>query len=181
MSVLFAALAGGCLIAAGRVDSVGLRVACFVGAVVGIQLRLLCNLFDGMVAVEHGLKTKSGEIYNELPDRFADLCIFVGAGYSDPAITWLPELGWAAGAMSILTAYVRALGASAGAGQHFMGPMAKQHRMATMTICCVVSMVAVQVEWRQPVLAWGLGVVAVGCLVTIVRRTFRIVRRLESA
>src|SRR6185436_11680096 len=54
----------------------------FVGAAVLIQLRLLCNLFDGMVAIEGGFKTKSGEIFNELPDRFADAFILIGAGYS---------------------------------------------------------------------------------------------------
>ena len=38
-----------------------------------IQLRLVCNLLDGMVAVEHGKGSPSGPIWNELPDRFADV------------------------------------------------------------------------------------------------------------
>src|SRR5262249_23754100 len=49
-------------------------------AAAGIQLRLLCNLLDGMVAVEGGLKTKSGEVFNDVPDRIADPLLFVAAG-----------------------------------------------------------------------------------------------------
>src|SRR3989442_427539 len=72
------------------------RIILFIAAALFIQLRLLCNLFDGMVAVEGGFRTKSGEIFNELPDRFADAFIMVGAGYSLPAIHWAREAGWAA-------------------------------------------------------------------------------------
>jgi phosphatidylglycerophosphate synthase len=66
---------------AGRTDGI-LRILCWLGAAGGIQLRLLANLFDGMVAVEGGLRTKSGEIFNELPDRISDVVIFVGVGHS---------------------------------------------------------------------------------------------------
>src|SRR5690606_11467936 len=39
---------------------------------IAIVLRLLCNLFDGLVAVEHARKTPTGVLYNEVPDRVAD-------------------------------------------------------------------------------------------------------------
>lgn len=39
----------------------------------------------------------------------------------------------------MLTAYVRELGRANGAPGDFSGPMAKQHRMATMTLAAVVS------------------------------------------
>jgi phosphatidylglycerophosphate synthase len=54
-------------------------------AVVGVQLRLLCNLFDGMVAVEGGKKSKSGEVFNDMPDRIADPILLVCAGYAGVA------------------------------------------------------------------------------------------------
>src|SRR5438270_408010 len=41
----------------------------FVAAAIFIQLRLLCNMLDGLLAVENGKATKSGELYNEIPDR----------------------------------------------------------------------------------------------------------------
>src|SRR5687768_9643164 len=49
-----------------------------VVATAGIQLRLLCNLLDGMIAIEGGFKSKTGDIYNDLPDRIADVAILVG-------------------------------------------------------------------------------------------------------
>lgn len=43
-----------------------------------IQLRLVCNLVDGMVAVEFGKKSKTGDFWNDVPDRFADVAIILG-------------------------------------------------------------------------------------------------------
>jgi phosphatidylglycerophosphate synthase len=178
-SAVFAACSGACLWYAGDPTLVA-RAWLFAGAAVLIQMRLLCNLFDGMVAIEGGFKTKSGEIFNELPDRFADAFIFIGAGYSSPASNWMPWLGWAAAILSVLTAYVRALGASAGASQHFCGPMAKQHRMAVMTVACLVSAVLAWLNVEFRLIVWALGVIVVGCLFTSFRRTHRIIRELES-
>ncbi|MEZ6055293.1 MAG: CDP-alcohol phosphatidyltransferase family protein [Planctomycetaceae bacterium] len=179
-SIVFAAMAGVCLFLSGRVELGLPRAACFLGAILGIQLRLLCNLFDGMVAVEHDRRTKSGEIFNELPDRFSDLFIIAGAAYSDPLAPWLLHLGWVAATLAVKTAYIRALGASAGAGQHFLGPMAKQHRMAVMTLCCLIQMGLGFIDQPFAILTWGLGVMIVGELVTIVRRTWAVVRTLEA-
>src|SRR4051812_23358387 len=160
-SAFVAAGAGTCLWFSGAAPS-GRAGLLLVAAAVLIQVRLLCNLFDGMVAVEGGLKTKSGEIFNELPDRFADAFILIGAGYAAPRIEWMPLLGWAAAVLAVMTAYVRSLGASAGASQQFCGPMAKQQRMALVTLASVVAAV---IGWRNgnfPVLGWTLGLIAVG-------------------
>lgn len=152
----------------------------FLGAALFIQLRLLCNLFDGMVAIEGGFKTKSGEIFNELPDRFADAFVFIGAGYVVTRGDWGAIAGWLCAVLAVLTAYVRALGVSAGASQHFCGPMAKQHRMALMTAACVISAALAFMGIFPPIVPWALGVIAVGCVVTVFRRTARIVCELES-
>ncbi|MFY8216166.1 MAG: CDP-alcohol phosphatidyltransferase family protein [Chthoniobacterales bacterium] len=122
-SVFFAAGAGVCLVLTGRTGPEFLPWL-FVVAAFLIQMRLQCNLFDGMVAIEGGFKTKSGEIFNELPDRFADTFILVGAGYAAVATNWSPAVGWLCAVLAVLTAYVRVLGASAGTAQHFCGPMA---------------------------------------------------------
>jgi phosphatidylglycerophosphate synthase len=145
-----------------------------------MQLRLLCNLFDGMVAIEGGFKTKAGELYNELPDRFSDAFIFIGAGYSSPEFKWMSALGWTAAVLSLITAYTRALGAGMGAGQQFLGPMAKQQRMATMTVACAVGALAPAWPILAKTIALALGLVAAGCLVTIFRRCRRIAREMES-
>ena len=79
-SVLFAIL--GCVLFIKAGSAVGLtRGGLLIGAGVCIQLRLVCNLLDGMVAVEHGKGGPSGPIWNELPDRIADALFLVGAGY----------------------------------------------------------------------------------------------------
>lgn len=148
-------------------------------AACGMQLRLLCNLFDGMVAIEGGFKTKAGELFNELPDRFSDAFILVGAGYSSPML-WTHEMGWAAAVIAVITAYVRALGASMGAGQQFVGPMAKQQRMALMTMACVVAAFAPCWTQLAKVIPFALALVVVGGLVTVFRRCMRIARAMEA-
>ena len=133
-----------------------------------------------MVAIEGGLKTKSGEIFNDLPDRIADPIILVCAGYAIRGMPCGIELGWAAGLLAVLTAYTRVLGGCAGASQHFCGPMAKQHRMAAITAALIGAAVGVSWGWHERVIALALAAIVVGCVVTVVRRTVIAVRELEE-
>jgi hypothetical protein len=75
---------------------------------------------------------------------------------------------------------VRLLGGSLGVGQHFVGPMAKPHRMAVLTAACLVSLVEVAFAYSGRVLAIALGVVVAGSLVTFARRTLLIARELRA-
>lgn len=180
-SSVFAALGAIGFVAVGYTDSAATRVLALALAVAGMQLRLLCNLFDGMVAVEGGHKTKSGEVFNELPDRFSDAFLFVGAGYALPQGAWLmPQLGWLSALLAVSTAYVRAMGVAAGGSQQFCGPMAKQQRMAVLTVACIVAMGSPWMPGLILVIPLALGVIAVGSLITVFRRTARIIRDLES-
>jgi phosphatidylglycerophosphate synthase len=150
----------------------------FLAAAVAIQLRLLCNLLDGMVAVEGGRRSPVGELYNEAPDRISDAATFVGAGYAAGAT---PEWGWAAACVAVWVAYVRALAKTAGAPNDFCGPMAKQHRMALMT--AVAAYLALgPAAWRpnfSPIDA-ALAVVVVLGLLTSLRRLVHAARSLRS-
>ena len=160
----------------------------FVLAIIGIQGRLLCNMLDGMVAVEGGKRTPTGELFNEVPDRVADTLILVAAGYAgDPR--WGPTLGWLAALMAMFTAYVRTIGKATTGGSYFQGPMAKPHRMFILTLACATAIVfavftanstnghdAVD-RWihRSPcILPFALGFICLGCLVTLWRRLSRI-------
>jgi len=184
--VVFAAIGGGCLAATGLLapdaGTVWPRVSLLLLAAVMIQLRLVCNLLDGMVAIEGGLKTKSGELYNDVPDRISDPLLLVGAGYGVLWGGWGPTLGWLAACLAILTAYVRVLGVSVGTDAYFLGPMAKQHRMAVLTVACVVG--AVEATVLQPYAGHAIGValvaIVVGSAVTLGRRLRRIASDLES-
>ena len=170
-SVVFAAIAAAALIASKLCGTDTVRVSLLILAAIAIQLRLICNLLDGMVAVEGKLGSKSGEIYNDLPDRIADPLILIAAGYATP----YPALGWCAGLLAVFTAYVRLLGGSTGAGQDFRGPMAKPQRMAVMTIACLG-----EIFVREYVFIAALALIILGCIATIARRTANIKRILES-
>ncbi len=158
-----------------------LQIACLFMAALGIQCRLLCNLFDGMVAVEGGKSTRSGELFNEIPDRFSDALSLAGAGYYVSAMPWVVDVGWLAAALAIITAYVRALGASTGAGQHFEGPMAKPQRMAVLTTACVGEAIFVATWLHGWIMTWSLIIIALGSLITIFRRARNIAMILENA
>ncbi len=177
---VFAAAGGVCLWLASGMALDWRWSALLVLAVCGMQLRLLCNLFDGMVAIEGGFKTSAGEIFNELPDRFSDAFIFIGAAYSVPECSCSRELGWMAAVLAMITAYVRALGAGMGAGQQFIGPMAKQQRMAVMTAACLLGALAPVLPLLQYTMPAALAVVVAGCVVTIFRRCRRIAIEMES-
>ena len=156
----------------------GGRAALLILAATCIQLRLLCNMLDGMVAVEGGLGSRIGDLYNELPDRIADPLLIVPAGYAT-GFALGPELGWIAGMLALFTAYVRALGGTAGLPQSFIGPMAKPHRMAAMTAGLLIASVAVPLGRDGEVLVLTLLVVALGALMTAARRIALILRALE--
>jgi phosphatidylglycerophosphate synthase len=177
-SVFFAAVAGACLFLWQRFDAPG-RVALLVGAAAAIQLRLICNLIDGMVAVEGKMGTKSGEVFNDMPDRFADLFILVGAGYG-LTFAWGRELGWLAGTFAVLTAYVRVLGGALGLKQSFAGPMAKQHRMAIMTFSSLATAVETLVLHTEYILIAALSIIVIGSLYTTFSRAASVVEGLES-
>ena len=174
-SIFAAVLSGMAFWLAGEAEGVG-RVIFFLGAALFCQLRLLCNLLDGMVAIEAGKSTPDGPFWNEFPDRIADVVILVGAGYGCDA----PTLGWAAAAFAVLTAYVRELGHANGQPVDFSGPMAKPHRMAAITLAAVLSIFEPLWHGGGLILTICLWVVAIGAFVTTLRRSVRLVTDLRS-
>lgn len=158
----------------------------YLSAAAAVQFRLLCNLIDGMVAVEGGMRSPVGELFNEVPDRISDAATLVGAGYAAMSVPWL---GWLAAVLAVLTAYVRAVGKSVGAGSDYRGPMAKQQRMAVVTGVCL--WMAATPTWLQVVpigeggsvgvMAIGLGVISAGAVATCARRLARIAAHLRAA
>mgnify|MGYP001285342690 CR=1 FL=1 len=186
--MIFAALSGLCFYATSL--SVGIdRVFLCIGAALFCQLRLLANMMDGMVAVEGGKGSADGPIWNELPDRFADIFVLIGAGYAVAATGMFdPSLGWAAAAFALMTAYAREVGRSAGAPADFSGPMAKPHRMFWMTIAAILTIfdpqlgpsVAAILDWgwtndggKGVFIAFFLWFVLFGSIVTTSNRTRR--------
>jgi phosphatidylglycerophosphate synthase len=145
-------------------------------AAICIQLRLLCNLIDGMVAVEGGKGTPTGALYNEIPDRIADSLFLIGAGYG----IGLPALGWFAALAAAITAYIRVLGGSLGLKQDFRGPQAKPQRMALLTLACLGTALEGIYRGSQYAMVVTLCLLIVGTLWTCVRRTRAIAAELEA-
>lgn len=176
LSVLFAGGAMACFMVAGDQSSSGGILAAWLGALACIQLRLLCNLMDGMVAVEGGKGSPVGAIYNDAPDRVADVLIMVGAGYSgagDPGVVKLFHvipLGWCCAVTSVWTAYIRVLGASLTGKHDFRGPMAKQHRMAVLCGGALIELVQHLMGWERWGILTALTLIFVGGLWTCGRR-----------
>ncbi len=172
------------------VSGLSFLLAFYVGSAVGrgiflllaalmIQGRLICNLLDGMVAVEGGMGSPAGPVYNELPDRVSDTLILLGVGYSLTAWPEAAILGWAAALLALMTAYLRLLGGTCGLKQQFLGPMAKQHRMAILCAGAVVA-IFLPVQWGQLLLLTCLTIICLGSLVTCWRRGAGILRDLQT-
>jgi phosphatidylglycerophosphate synthase len=173
-----AIVAGFCFAATSWTDGFFSRGLWLSGAVL-CQIRLLCNLFDGMVAIQRGVASPVGELYNEVPDRVSDVAVLTGLGFAAGANSWL---GWVAAILAVFVAYVRAMARSAGAPQDFCGPMAKPQRMAMVTVLAVYLGLAPaawqfnspcfqEFQWSEANIA--LLIIIVGSVATAVRRLGR--------
>src|SRR6266702_4116919 len=147
-------------------------------AALGAQLRLTANMLDGMVALASNRTSKTGELYNEVPDRISDAAVFIGAGF---ALGGHVTLVYIATILAVFTAYVRAAGKIAGSPNEFCGPMAKQHRMLVITLISLYSAVTPR-SWQMisfndseiGLMSLGLVIIIAGCAITVIRRVCRI-------
>jgi phosphatidylglycerophosphate synthase len=174
LSVVFALGACALLVCVGQ----GLLPRLWLLAAAGcVQLRLVCNLMDGMVAIEGGKKSATGDLFNEVPDRIADVAILAGAGFCAFSQPWGIHLGWLAAAGAVMTACIRMQGAALTGKHDFRGPMAKPHRMALITVVCVVGSVLPDVtDW----FLWALALMVAGETVTLARRLTGIAEMLKG-
>lgn len=134
-----------------------------------IQLRLLSNMLDGMVAVEGGRGHPTGALFNELPDRVQDVLLLGAAGIAAGSTA----LGLTTALLAVLCAYVRVTGVSLGLPADFRGPMAKPHRMAALTLGSLLAFGCAIYGANVPVLFWTLVIIAIGTAGTVARRTLR--------
>lgn len=144
-------------------------------AVFFIQFRLFCNMLDGLVAIEGGKQSVLGDVYNDLPDRFADIFIILAFGYSFNNIDIINNnyisldiyiLTWFATCLAIFTAYIRTLFSSLGVPADYSGPMAKQHRMFLISLTSIIYFFFSNIN----IIILALLALNIGCLYTIYRR-----------
>ncbi len=168
LSVVFAAIGASLILSTAHPIAM-------ISAAISVQLRLVCNLLDGMVAIEGGKKTKSGPLYNEFPDRIADSLLLVAVGYAC-GFAWL---GWLSALLAALTAYIRVFGGAVGLPQDFSGIMAKQRRMAVLTAGLLAQSLETLISASRWSLLLASAIIAAGSLVTCTTRTMRLARSLE--
>ena len=176
-SIIAAGVAAMCFVFAGFMPWL-----CFVG--VGFCfLRLYFNMLDGMVAIAANKVSATGEIANELPDRISDVLIFAGAAYGMMSV---PSLGLWCATLSLLVAYVGTLGKAVGVHRDFSGPMSKPWRMVLLSIGVVVTGFQLMAPYAPPMVMAPVSgvyiaclVIAIGCVVTIIRRVWRIIAAVQ--
>jgi phosphatidylglycerophosphate synthase len=164
----------------------GLTPVMYLTAVVGIIVRGMGNLLDGMVAVESGKASPLGELFNEVPDRVADIAILIGAGY---AAGGNATLGLLAALVAVLVAYVRAEGKVVGASQQYCGPMAKPGRMVVILLIalyCGLTPATWQPAFRMGeqslgLMGIGLVIIVAGGILTAFRRLNRIAQEASTS
>ncbi len=153
-------------------------------AVASVLFRGACNILDGVMAVETGMSTPVGILWNEVPDRISDGAALIGAGY---AFGGVPVLGWGAALIAVLVSYIRVQCRVAGIPMDYSGPMAKPMRM--LVVCgAALWMAVVPLSWYPrwgPDGEWGVMVPALmliiaGGVITVIRRTHRAVNILQE-
>ena len=150
--------------------------------IIAILLRALCNLFDGLLAVEGGLKSPTGELWNDVPDRISDLLMFVTTGYA-LALPYARELGWAAGSMAVFTAYTRQLAATQTGKQNFAGLLPKPKRFALLGLGILAAIIeAWMTEFPMAYGLWiALALLTLGCIITSIQRLYWVSKELHHA
>lgn len=186
LSVVFAALGAALLAASAHLDTPA-RSSVLVVAALMLPLRLLANMLDGMLAVEKGMHSPVGDLFNEVPDRLSDALVLAAVGYATSGAWTVAStdvgvaLGWFAALAAVLTAYVRSLGAANGTGNFFQGPMAKPARMWVIVAAALLSLAEPIVPIAQgTVFAVALVVVSVGSVATVIVRLRLIARRMTA-
>ena len=172
-----ATAAAAALLGTGFSDSPALNRLLWLLAALGCQGRLLCNLLDGMVAVETATASAVGELYNEVPDRYSDAVILACLGYAAGGVA---GLGWAAALLAVATAYVRGLGKGLGLASDYRGPMAKQQRMLVVTLLGLAGLLAPRFVASYHAATWAAAVVVIGSLLTCANRLRHIARGLKE-
>ncbi|MEM0906124.1 MAG: CDP-alcohol phosphatidyltransferase family protein [Pseudomonadota bacterium] len=179
-SVGFAALAGAAFLLAPIVGP-----PLYLVAAISCPLRLLANLLDGMVAVEHGKASPVGPLFNEVPDRVADVLILasmgIGAGWvvdGGFVAALAPLLGWCAAVLALMTAYIRELGRALGNSADFCGPFAKQQRMWVVSGAAFLA--AVLGGLAPIILFSALLLLTLGTAFTVLRRLQRLAAALRA-
>jgi CDP-diacylglycerol--glycerol-3-phosphate 3-phosphatidyltransferase len=127
-------------------------------------IRMALNAADGMLARDHGQKTRLGAYLNEIGDVVSDVALYAVFGR---IAAFGPHLIAIVLLLAVLTEFVGVLGPTVGAQRRYDGPMGKSDR------ALVFGALAAWYGFGGPLPGWTMWimiVVAVLLVVTCVRR-----------
>lgn len=96
-------------------------------------LRMTLNTLDGVIAIERGKTSLSGEIVNALPDRYADIFVMLGIAFSSYCNIYI---GCVAAISVLLVSYSGMLGKAIGVNWQHHGPLGKVERLILIIAAC---------------------------------------------
>jgi CDP-diacylglycerol---glycerol-3-phosphate 3-phosphatidyltransferase len=121
-------------------------------------IRMALNAIDGMLAREHGMKSRLGAILNELGDVISDAALYLPFALLAGAYGWLVVLICILAVISEMTGIV---GIQIGASRRYDGPMGKSDRaFAFGTLAFVLGIGIAPGPWLNIVFAILLALVA---------------------
>lgn len=130
-------------------------------------IRMALNAVDGMLAREHGMKSRLGAVLNELGDVVSDSALYLPLAVILPAPSWIIVVIVLAAVIAEMTGVVAI---QIGAERRYDGPMGKSDRAAVFGLLCFLAGLGVPLT---PWLPWALyAVLALSCL-TILNRARR--------
>lgn len=130
-------------------------------------VRMALNAIDGMLAREFNQKSQLGAYLNELSDVIADAALYLPfaflAGASAPSVVLVVVLG-------VVSEYAGVMGAVAGNGRRYDGPMGKSDRAFVFGVLAL----AVALGWLNgvwlSVIMWGVAVLLMWTIINRVKK-----------
>jgi CDP-diacylglycerol--glycerol-3-phosphate 3-phosphatidyltransferase len=101
----------------------------------GYLLRMALNALDGMMATQYNMKSKLGEILNELGDVVSDACIILPLMVI-PGIHMVVVIVFAL--LSIINEFAGVMGKVVGQQRQYDGPMGKSDRALLIGLFCIL-------------------------------------------
>jgi CDP-diacylglycerol--glycerol-3-phosphate 3-phosphatidyltransferase len=136
----------------------------FIAIPIWLAARMALNAVDGMLAREHGQKSRLGFYLNEIADVVSDAALYA------PFALVAPFGPFGIGALillSMLTEFAGVLGPGIGATRRYDGPMGKSDRAAVFgALGLWIGLSLPLPDW----VGWGVAVVAALLIVTVVNR-----------
>ncbi|OUU23132.1 MAG: hypothetical protein CBC13_05930 [Planctomycetia bacterium TMED53] len=116
-------------------------------------VRMALNAIDGMLAREHGMKSRLGAVLNEMGDVVSDVALYLPlvwiSGFDDRAVVLLVMLGVIVEMSGVVSVQI-------GSSRRYDGPMGKSDRAFILgAVCLLLGLGVSSGDWVSYVL-WGI-------------------------